>query len=128
MTIPIQPYIHGMVGKRCLLKVKNARFHLDVDVSEYRVLEASPSGNWVRLQNANGNKFWRVVSDVAFVEELLDIRVTKPPAVDPIGDSALKTAESRYVVRRRGALGMSDAEWEEHVRCLGSQGSQPVPD
>jgi len=59
-----------LLGRRCLLKVETSHF-----VEEYKVLEISPSGNWIKLQNLNGNKFWKSVATVKFVEELKDIYI-----------------------------------------------------
>lgn len=42
----------------------------NTEVQEFKVLEISPSGNWIRLMNVCGNKFWRAVMEVAVVEEL----------------------------------------------------------
>ena len=65
--------IDELVGKRALLKVTgkgSGRWYGAEPVEEYRVLEVSPSGNWVRLLNTNGNKFWRAVTEIALVEVL----------------------------------------------------------
>lgn len=63
-----------LVGKRCLLKFGG----YGTTVEEYRVLESSPSGNWVRLMNTNGYKYWKAISDVSFVEELRDLKAERP--------------------------------------------------
>ncbi len=42
-------------------------------ISAFYVLEFSPSGSFVRLQNEYGNKFWKPVTDVAVVEVLKNI-------------------------------------------------------
>ena len=65
-----------LVGKRVLLKVGVGSFR-GSDVTEYRILEVSPSGVWVKLMNLNGHKFWKPLADIAFVEELREI---KPPS------------------------------------------------
>lgn len=69
--------ITELKGKRCLLQVSTGRFRGD-KVDEFKVLEIAPSGNWVKLQNINGNKFWKPVVEVAFVEELKDLRAGRP--------------------------------------------------
>ena len=60
------------LGKRCLLKVGN-RFDFGSQVTEYRVLEISPSGGWVKLMNMYGNKFWKPLAELALVEILQDL-------------------------------------------------------
>jgi hypothetical protein len=67
--------IRSFVGKRCLLKT-SAGYSSNID--EYKVLEVSPSGNWVKIMNLNGHKFWKAVQDVSFIEELIDFRNDKP--------------------------------------------------
>ena len=60
--------IRDYVNKRCLLKVTKG---YSSDVQEFKILEISPSGNWVKLQsNYSGQKFWKQISDIAFVELL----------------------------------------------------------
>jgi hypothetical protein len=70
--------MNNLVGKRVLLKINHNKFYMGGDVQEYKVLEISESGNWVKLMNINGNKFWKAVSDVSFVEELKDLNSGKP--------------------------------------------------
>ena len=66
-----------LVGKRCLMLVEGSRYSRSQSVEEYRVLEASPTGNWVRLMNAFGNKFWKPVAEVSLVEVLQELVPTK---------------------------------------------------
>lgn len=47
-------------------------------VEEIKILEISPSGNWVKIQNMNGNKFWKSVSDITPIEVLAVITTDKP--------------------------------------------------
>jgi hypothetical protein len=62
-----------LIGKRALLKVGGR--HFDSTVREFRVLEASPSGNWVLLMAADiGQRCWKPIADVALVEVLRDLR------------------------------------------------------
>lgn len=68
-----------IVGKRMLLKIGgNRAWGKDGEVQEFRVLEVSPSGNWIKLMNVYGNKFWKPIADVAVVEELKPLNVDKP--------------------------------------------------
>jgi len=63
--------IQECVGKRCLLKLNKG---YGGEVQEFKVLEVSPSGNWVKLlSNYGGNKFWRTISDIGFVELLQEL-------------------------------------------------------
>lgn len=68
--------ITKLIGKRCLLKIGL----YGKEVEEFRVIEISPSGNWVKLQNIYGNKYWKPVSECALFEELIELRPERPPA------------------------------------------------
>jgi hypothetical protein len=46
-------------------------------VEEIKILEISPSGNWVKTQNMNGNKYWKHSSDIVPMEVLASLE-TKP--------------------------------------------------
>jgi hypothetical protein len=70
--------MNNLVGKRVLLKISNNRFYMGGDVQEYKILEVAESGNWVKLININGNKFWKARTDISFVEELKDLNLGKP--------------------------------------------------
>ena len=63
--------LESLIGRRCLLKLKQS--YNNHEVTEYKVLEASPSGNWIKLMNLYGKKFWKPVAEVSFVEHLQDI-------------------------------------------------------
>ena len=71
--------ITQLIGKRCLIKIGSSSIYSRLDVTEYRVLEISPSGNWVKLQNLNGNKFWKPVAECSLVEELRELKPERPP-------------------------------------------------
>ena len=68
--------ISDYLNKRCLLKVGASSWGSS-GVEEYRILEVSVSGNWVKLQNRHGNKLWHAVTEVSFVEELRDFRAER---------------------------------------------------
>jgi hypothetical protein len=70
--------MNNLVGKRVLLRISNNRFYMGGDVQEYKILEVAESGNWVKLININGNKFWKARTDISFVEELKDLNLGKP--------------------------------------------------
>ena len=79
-------FIGDLIGKRCLLRVSTSRYG-SPDVTEYKVLELSANGNWVKLANLHGNRFWKPVADVAFVDMLVDLRADRP-ADTPASDAA----------------------------------------
>ena len=56
-----------LVGQRALLQLGSG---YGQRTEEYRVLEFSPSGAWVRLMNTHGNKFWCRSTDAILVERL----------------------------------------------------------
>lgn len=58
------------VGRRVLMSLKQGPWGHSVAYDEMRVLEVSPSGNFVRLMNTFGRKFWRPVVDCALIEAL----------------------------------------------------------
>ena len=68
--------ITELLNKRCLLKLNHG--YPPGSVTEYKVLEISPSGNWVKLMNLNGNKFWEAITGISFVEELINLKADKP--------------------------------------------------
>lgn len=63
------------VGKRLLAKIGRG---CGTSIEEFRIVELSPSGTWIKLMNTNGNKFWRALAEFAFVEELRDLKADKP--------------------------------------------------
>lgn len=65
--------VKALLNKRVLLKINGKGWSQNHVVEEFKVLELSPSGNWVKLQNLNGNKFWKPIQEVAFVEELQEL-------------------------------------------------------
>ena len=67
-----------LIGCRVLLKIGGTSPFASQDVTEYKILEVSPSGNWVKLQNIYGNKFWRSIHAISFVEQLKDLNAGKP--------------------------------------------------
>ncbi len=63
--------INDYINSRVLLNLSNqTRWSSPSTVSEYKVLEVSPSGNWVKLMDLNGKRFWCTVSSISFVEAL----------------------------------------------------------
>lgn len=73
--------IRDLIGKRCLVKTEQ-RFG-NSGVREVRVLEVSPSGQWVKTQNEHGQKNWQATTSLSLVEILIDLRGSReerPPA------------------------------------------------
>jgi hypothetical protein len=69
--------IRELIGKRCL--VKGTSGFRSSGIQELKILEVSPSGNWVKAMNIDGRKFWQMVSDIAFVEVLVDFKASREP-------------------------------------------------
>ncbi len=67
-----------LLGKRVLLVVKPNSFAAG-DVSEYKVLEVADSGNWIKLQDMCGKKFWKAVTMIQFIEELKPLTTPSSP-------------------------------------------------
>ena len=65
--------ILNLIGERVLLKIKGRYGWQNDDVTEYKVLEVSPSGNWVKLMSIYGNKFWKPLAEVSYIEKLVKL-------------------------------------------------------
>jgi hypothetical protein len=67
------------IGHRALLNVSGtfnqSRYG---PIEEYKILEISPSGEWVKLLNQNGNRFWKRCNEVALLEFLSELE-PRPP-------------------------------------------------
>lgn len=59
-----------LLHKRILIAEKTNNFNGKTTVEEIKILEVSPSGNWVKVQNMNGNKYWKHYSDIVPIEVL----------------------------------------------------------
>ena len=82
--------IRDYVGKRCLLKVTK---DYSSEVQEFKIIEVSPSGNWVKLQsNYSGQKFWKQLSDIAFVELLQELE-SRPTPLAPDTATPIEAGE-----------------------------------
>ena len=69
-------WTNELIGKRALMKVNRGRFGSD-RVEEYRLLEVSPSGRWLKFLDTNGTKFWVPIENAALVEILKDLRAER---------------------------------------------------
>jgi hypothetical protein len=69
--------ISELLYKRVLVAEKERSYNSKQTVEEIKILEISPSGDWVKIQNMNGNKYWKHSSDIVPIEILASIE-TKP--------------------------------------------------
>ena len=63
--------IQDFAGKRVLASTCQKPFVTAGSFQEFRVLEVSPSGNYVRLMNPWGHKVWHLVAVVTVLETLV---------------------------------------------------------
>ena len=63
--------INELLDKRVLMTVSH--YGSSGNVEEFKIIEVSPSGAWVKLMNCNGRKFWKQVPALGLVEVLRDI-------------------------------------------------------
>lgn len=70
--------ITKMLHKRILVAEKLQGFNSKSTVEEIKILEISPSGIWIKIQNMNGNKYWKNYSDINPIEVLENINLDKP--------------------------------------------------
>lgn len=70
--------ITELIGCRVLISEKG-RYNSS-SIGEVKIMEVSPSGNWVKLMDIYGKKYWKPVTDVSLVEVLKDLKPEKPPA------------------------------------------------
>lgn len=62
--------VNELLHKRLLVAEKGSGYTSGQTISEIKILEVSPSGNWVKIQSQHGNKFWKSVSDIVPIEIL----------------------------------------------------------
>jgi hypothetical protein len=70
--------LNDLIGKRILVKTLAVRYGVGSSVEEIKIVEISPSGNWIKILNGHGSKFWKAASDIALIEVLKDLREGKP--------------------------------------------------
>jgi len=67
--------ISELVGKRVLGRLtSNTRYATGV-VEELKILEIAPSGNYIKLQNIYGNKFWKLITEFQHLETLTNFNL-----------------------------------------------------
>jgi hypothetical protein len=69
--------VRDLIGKRILVQCEQR--YGGGAVEEVRVLEVSPSGQWTKLMNLHGSKYWKPTTSVALVEALIDLRGEPKP-------------------------------------------------
>lgn len=70
--------ISDLLHKRVLVAEKENSYGSQKTVKEIKVLEISPSKNWVKIQNDRGNKYWKHYSDIVPIEVLEGLNKDKP--------------------------------------------------
>mgnify|MGYP003475018448 CR=1 FL=1 len=71
--------IFDLLHKRILIVEKSSGYNQQQKIEEIKILEISPSGKWVKIQNMNGNKFWKMSSDIVPLEILFQIEEKPKP-------------------------------------------------
>lgn len=72
--------IRDLVGRRCLVTLsKSLQNYRREDTQEVKIIEVSPSGQWTKVQNLYGTRFWLPTSGVALVEVLTELVGTAEP-------------------------------------------------
>ena len=78
MDKKIDVKVKDLLYKRMLVAKKNNDYSVKGKVEELKILEISPSENWIKVQNANGNKYWIHYSDIVPIEILAFVHNDKP--------------------------------------------------
>jgi len=68
--------VTALVGRRVL--ISGERRFSNETVTEMKILEVSPSGQWVKMMSMVGTRFWRPTTNVSLIEVLLDLKVSEP--------------------------------------------------
>jgi hypothetical protein len=66
--------VNELIGKRVLLKGQQ---HGKIMVEEFKILEISPSGVWIKVLNQYGIKQWKAKDEIFLVEVLLTVEKPK---------------------------------------------------
>ncbi len=62
--------ITELLHKRVLIMEKQTGYSNQNKIEEIRILEVSPSEKWCKIQNMNGNKYWKMSVDIVPIEVL----------------------------------------------------------
>lgn len=75
--------VRDKLGARILMTVQKPHgFGSKTAVEQARVIEVSPSGQWTRLMNEHGAKFWTRTEEIMLVEVLTDAPTEPRPDRD----------------------------------------------
>jgi hypothetical protein len=69
--------LKSLLFKRILVVEKTYSYSSESTTTELKILEISPSGEWVKIQNMTGQKYWKHYSDIKPIEILFDIEKPK---------------------------------------------------
>ena len=67
-----------VIGRRILVVEKSQHYNSKSTIEELKILEISPSEKWIKIQNMNGTKFWKPITDINPIEVLNPINEGKP--------------------------------------------------
>lgn len=62
-----------LLYKRVLVAKKQSYYSKEQTVEELKILEISPSGEWVKVMNMHGQKHWQHRTSITPVEVLADL-------------------------------------------------------
>jgi len=62
--------IKELLHKRVLIAVKESSYSRSSTVSELTIMEVSPSGNFVKVRDMDGRRYWKSHADIIPVEIL----------------------------------------------------------
>lgn len=62
--------IQELVHKRILVATKRSGYSQSSEIEEIKILEISPSQNFIKIMNMNGNKYWKHSRDIVPIEIL----------------------------------------------------------
>lgn len=62
--------ISDLLHKRILVAEKTGRYNESQTLEELKILEISPSEKYIKIQNMNGQKFWKLSVDIKPIEIL----------------------------------------------------------
>ena len=60
-----------LIGKRILV-AKSGGYRSEQTIEEFKILEISPSKQWVKIMDDCGRKYWKSYSSVTPIEILVD--------------------------------------------------------
>ena len=64
--------MENLIGKRILVAKSNNGYRSEQTIEELKILEISPSSQWVKIMNDCGQKFWRAYNSITPIEILAD--------------------------------------------------------